>query len=301
MSAVVARRLLGAGLVAVVAAAAGACGTESSTPPTPATVQPATTAAPGTTRPVGRTTTTVAGTTLPRPGGTPGTLQGAVSVEGDLARRDAALCVEARQVAEGPLPRDRVDAAAAHLPAAFAALPAAGDQAELQREAATRFASGAGALLAAPDAGQGGGRGAMPEPFVWPAGADAGLDACFVRAPDDPAPLTVRLPAIAARPPDDAALEALFRTELAVVDPFGYLATGGACIDEQVTARRAAFGSLIREASASGWADGMGRLAAEVAGACGAAVAPVAADGTDGTLVFLAPPGTFAGGSGPRV
>ncbi|MEZ5144454.1 MAG: hypothetical protein R2726_18365 [Acidimicrobiales bacterium] len=67
----------------------------------------------------------------------------------------------------------------------------------------------------------------MPEPFVWPAGADAGLDACFDARTGRPAPLTVRLPAIAARPPDDAALEALFRTELAVVDPFGYLATGG--------------------------------------------------------------------------
>ena len=299
-----ARRLAGAlGLVVVlVAPLAVACGKEAppADPPGP-TAGPATTAAPGTTRPVGRTTTTVAGTTLPRPGSTPGTEPSAATIAGDQARRASALCVEAREIAEGPVSGEQVAAAARHLPATFAALPA-GDTA-LQQAAADRFAAGTAELLGAADAGQGrgAGRGPVPAAMVWPEGVAAGLGACFVGQSGGRAPTSIRLPAPTARPTDDAALDALVRTELAVVDPFGLLDPGSACVTDQLASRRADLRELVESPSATAWADGFAAAAAEVAGGCGAAVRTVRADGTGGTLVFLAPAGTFAAGAGPNV
>ncbi|MFN8041025.1 MAG: hypothetical protein U0Q07_17550 [Acidimicrobiales bacterium] len=281
---------------------ASACGREAPPPPAPASsAVPATTAAPGTTRPVGRTTTTVGGTTLPRPGSTPGTEPSGGTVVGDQARRASALCVEAREIAEGPVTREQVAAAAQHLPATFAALPAS-DPA-LQQAAADRFATGTAELLGAADAGQGrgAGRGPVPAAMVWPEGVAAGLGACFVGQSGGRAPTSVRLPAPSARPADDAALDALVRTELAVVDPFGLVDTGSACVTDQLAARRADLRELLQQTSAAAWAEGFGTAAADVAGACGATVRTVRADGTGGTLVFLAPAGSFAAGQGPNV
>ncbi len=296
------RRAAAVALAAALLATIAACGREA--PPSDRSVPsaaPATTAAPGTTRPVGRTTTTVGGTTLPRPGSTPGTEPAGSEVVGDQARRASALCVEAREIAEGPASHEQVAAAAAHLPEAFAALPA--DDAALHRAAADRFATGTAELLGAADAGQGrgAGRGPVPAAMVWPEGVAAGLGACFVGQSGGRAPTSVRLPAPAARPADDAALDALVRTELAVVDPFGLVDTASPCVTDQLTARRAALGELVVAPTATAWAEGFGTAAAEVAAACGAAVRTVRADGTGGTLVFLAPAGSFAAGEGPNV
>jgi hypothetical protein len=294
--------------VATVAAgvAVGACGSEA--PPGPVTdtvFTPATTVAPGTTRPVGRTTTTVGGTTVPRT--TPGTAPSGVTVSGDGARRAAALCLEARQIAEGPMAREQVDAASARLPALFRET-AAGLPPGLGPEAADRFAAGVTDLLGDPAAGtgRGGARGALPAPFVWPAGAEAGLDACFVRTEGSPAPPTVRLPAPAASVPvDDSGLDAEARTEVAVVDPLALLAPVEGCVADALASRRADYRQLredtLGDASGTAWADGVGELAQELAAGCAVMAEPVRADGTSGTLVFLAPPGSFSRGQGPDV
>lgn len=291
----------------VLGAAVSACGSEDRPPDAvdDTTAAPATTAAPGTTQRVARTTTTVGGTSVPRT--TPGTAPAGVIVAGDGPRRAAALCLEARQIAEGPMARDHVDAAAARLPIVFRET-AGGLPAGLGAEAADRFEAGVAALLGDPAAGtgRGGTRGALPAPFVWPTGADGGLDACFVRTEGAPAPPSARLPAPAsAVPADDAALDAELRAEVALVDPFGLLGPAGACVADAVPARRAAYRQL-REATrgdAAGveWAEEMGELARTLAADCAVAAEPVRADGTSGTLVFLAPPGSFSSGQGPDV